>query len=66
MSNIINKSHHPVEIKKINIRVWKLRNEIEYVFKQDIYDIPALEAKLKKQGIEIFIIWEKDDPRDTY
>jgi hypothetical protein len=29
MSNIINKSNHPVEVKKINIRVWKLRDEIE-------------------------------------
>lgn len=29
MSNIINKSNHPVEVKRINIRVWKLRDEIE-------------------------------------
>ena len=29
MSNIINKSNHPVEIKKIPIRTWRLREEIE-------------------------------------
>lgn len=29
MSTIINKSNHPVEVKRINIQVWKLRDEIE-------------------------------------
>lgn len=29
MSTIINKSNHPVEVKKINIQIWKLRDEIE-------------------------------------
>lgn len=29
MSNILNKSNHPVEVKKIHIRMWKLRHEIE-------------------------------------
>lgn len=29
MSNIINKSNHPVEVKKIPVRMWKLRDEIE-------------------------------------
>ena len=29
MSNIINKSNHPVQIKRINVRIWKFRDEIE-------------------------------------
>ncbi|MBT4790640.1 MAG: hypothetical protein HON90_03640 [Halobacteriovoraceae bacterium] len=29
MSNILNKSNHPVEVKKISVRIWKLRDEIE-------------------------------------
>jgi hypothetical protein len=29
MSNILNKSNHPVEVKKIQVRMWKLRDEIE-------------------------------------
>ena len=29
MSTIINKSNHPVEVKRINIQIWKLRDEIE-------------------------------------
>lgn len=29
MSTIINKSNHPVEVKKINIQIWKFRDEIE-------------------------------------
>lgn len=29
MSNVINKSNHPVEIKKISLSIWSLRDEIE-------------------------------------
>lgn len=29
MGNIINKSNHPVEVKRIDVHVWKLRDEIE-------------------------------------
>ena len=29
MSNVINKSNHPVEIKKISLSLWSLRSEIE-------------------------------------
>ena len=29
MSNIINKSNHPVEIKRVELNIWKLRDEIE-------------------------------------
>ena len=34
MSNIINKSNHPVEVKKIQVKVWKLRDEIEAAIAQ--------------------------------
>ncbi len=36
MSNIINKSNHPVEIKRINVKVWRLRDEIEAAIAQRI------------------------------
>lgn len=29
MSNIINKSNHPVEIKRVELQIWRLRDEIE-------------------------------------
>ncbi len=29
MSNIINKSSHPVEVKRIELKLWRLRDEIE-------------------------------------
>jgi len=38
MSGIINKSNHPVEIKKIDIRMWCLRDEIEAAIAQRIQE----------------------------
>lgn len=29
MSNILNKSNHPVEVKRIDLKIWRLRDEIE-------------------------------------
>lgn len=29
MTNLLNKSNHPVEVKKVKIRIWTLRSEIE-------------------------------------
>jgi flagellar biosynthesis GTPase FlhF len=38
MSNIINKSNHPVEVKRISVRVWKIRDEIEAAIAKKISD----------------------------
>ena len=38
MSTIINKSNHPVEVKRIGIRVWKIRDEIEAAIAKKIAD----------------------------
>ena len=36
MTTLINKSNHPVFIKKINIRIWTLRDEIEAVIQKRV------------------------------
>lgn len=36
MSNVINKSNHPVEIKKISLSLWSLRTEIETAIAQKL------------------------------
>jgi len=38
MSSLINKSNHPVEVKKIQVRIWKLRDEIEEAISERIKD----------------------------
>ncbi len=44
MSNLINKSNHPVQVKKIPIRVWKLRDEIEAAISLRLQDYPDKSA----------------------
>jgi hypothetical protein len=48
MSNIINKSNHPVQIKRINVRIWKFRDEIEKA-------IALRLIESNEQGIELDI-----------
>jgi hypothetical protein len=48
MSNIINKSNHPVQIKRINVRIWKFRDEIEKAIA-----IRLIESN--EQGVELNI-----------
>lgn len=36
MTTLINKSNHPVYIKKINVRIWTLRDEIEAVIQKRV------------------------------
>jgi hypothetical protein len=48
MSNIINKSNHPVEIKRINVRIWKFRDEIEKAI-----TLRLIESN--KEGVELNI-----------
>lgn len=40
MSNIINRSNHPVEIKRVELHIWKLRDEIE----------SAIQRRMEEQG----------------
>ncbi len=40
MSNILNKSNHPVEVKRIDIRIWTLRDEIEAAIAKEILANP--------------------------
>ena len=42
MTTLINKSNHPVNIKRINIRVWTLRDEIE----------ACIQKRIEEQGAE--------------
>lgn len=48
MSNILNKSNHPVQIKRINVRIWKYRDEIEKA-------IAIRMQECEQQGIELDI-----------
>lgn len=45
MSNLINKSNHPVEVKKIHVRIWTLRDEIEAAIEKRIKDEPVQEGE---------------------
>lgn len=38
MSTILNKSNHPVEVKRVDVRIWKLRDEIEAAIAQRVYE----------------------------
>lgn len=42
MTSLINKSNHPVNIKRISVRVWTLRDEIE----------AAISKRIEEQGLE--------------
>lgn len=60
MTSLINKSNHPVNIKKIHVRVWTLREEIEACIQErikahgpenvDIEDIKAFYSQLKPRN----------------
>lgn len=54
MSNIINKSNHPVEVKRIDIRVWKLRDEIEAAIAKEIQANPNPDQKVNIEHIQEF------------
>jgi hypothetical protein len=55
MTNLINKSSHPVEVKKVRVKIWALRDEIE----------TAISNRIKEDGgdfDEVFI----EDIKDYY
>lgn len=77
MSNIINKSNHPVEIKRIDIQVWKLRDEIEKAIairieenggdssNIDIEDIRKFYSRKKPKYLDPDYDPEDDDDEDA-
>ena len=38
MASILNKSTHPVHVKKVSLTTWKLRDEIEYIISKRVTD----------------------------
>jgi hypothetical protein len=42
MANILKRSNHPVEVKKIHLRLWSLRSEIEAALKKKLDDNPGV------------------------
>ena len=51
---IHNKSSHPVEVKKISIRMWTLRDEIEAAIESRIKECEALEIPVYVEDIKKF------------
>ena len=51
---IHNKSSHPVEVKKISIRMWTLRDEIEAAIESRIKECEALEMPVYVEDIKKF------------
>lgn len=67
MSNIFNKINQPVEIKRIDIRVWKLRDEIEAAISQRIEESGG-DENIDIQDIKDYYTREKPkylDPNST-
>lgn len=54
MSNILNKSSHPVHVNRIPIRIWKLRDEIEKVISTRIRECEKENKELDVSDIRNF------------
>jgi hypothetical protein len=61
MSNILNKSSHPVHVNRIPIRIWKLRDEIEEVISRRIQESEQKSEQLDVSDIKKFYSREKKD-----
>lgn len=59
---IFNKSHHPVEIKKISIRIWALRDEIEAAIERRMKECDAAGIPLYIDDIKKFYNMRVDAP----
>lgn len=59
---IYNKSSHPVEVKKISIRVWSLRDEIEAAIERRIKECEANSVPLFIDDIKRFYNLDVDSP----
>ena len=67
MSNILNKSNHPVEVKKIDINVWTLRDEIESAISirlKEHPDLPSNEVDISDIKEFYNKIYSTDDDGD--
>jgi hypothetical protein len=58
---IYNKSGHPVEVKKISIRLWSLRDEIEAAIGRRIKECEAAGVPLYIDDIKEFYRFDKND-----
>ena len=59
---IFNKSHHPVEIKKISVRIWSLRDEIEAAIERRMKECEAAGIPLYIDDIKKFYNMRVDAP----
>ncbi len=62
MSSIYNRSSHPVEIKKISIRIWSLRDEIEAALVRRIKECEAAGIPLYVDDIKKFYNLNPSEP----
>lgn len=62
MSQIFNKSTHPVTVKRIAIRMWTLRDEIEEAIDQRIKECEAAATALYIDDIKEFYGLRRDQP----
>lgn len=64
MSNIINKSNHPVQIKRIDVRIWRLRDEIEKAILIRMKEAEAQGIELDIEDIKTFYTRQKPNYLD--
>ena len=62
MPNIINKSNHPVEVKRVEVRVWKVRDEIETAISERISELNSKQEEVITDPSKI----EIDDIKEFY
>ncbi len=62
MSQIFNRSSHPVEVKRINVRIWTLRDEIEAALHRRIRECEAAGIPLNIDDIKAYYGLATDAP----
>lgn len=62
MSQIYNKSQHPVEVKRISVRIWSLRDEIEAALYRRIQECETAGIPLNIDDIKEFYGLNTDSP----
>ncbi len=62
MGHIYNKSSHPIEVKRISVRVWSLRDEIEAALHRRIKECEAAGVPLDISDIKAFYGLAADAP----
>lgn len=65
MSSILNKSNHPVVVKKIPIKAWALRQEIEAAIKQKIEDNNGKTENIDISDIQNFYTMEYEPEAES-